>query len=136
MKLAIPFTLIAMTLSLLHVAAAAGAELPDGIYANFKTNKGEIVVRLFYKRTPMTVGNFVGLAEGAMAWKDQTGKEKKSKYYDGLIFHRVINDFMDRLQPPDLCSAKTIPPCTQCRLSRGGEDESHTVVRRQLVHDI
>ena len=85
--------LIAIMISLFNIAAS-GAELPDGIYAKFDTSKGEIVARLFFKRTPMTVGNFVGLAEGTMPWTDQGGKEKKSAFYDGLIFHRVIADFM------------------------------------------
>lgn len=85
---------IAAMISILHIAAAAGAELPDGIYANFDTSKGEIVVRLFHKKAPMTVGNFVGLAEGSMPWRDQSGKEQKSAFYDGLVFHRVIADFM------------------------------------------
>ena len=76
-----------------HIAAT-GAELPDGLYAKFETSKGEILVRLFYKRVPMTVGNFVGLAEGTITWKAGSGKEKKSAFYDGLIFHRVIADFM------------------------------------------
>lgn len=80
--------------SILLTSAAAGAELPDGIYAKFDTSKGEILVKLFYERTPMTVGNFVGLAEGTMPWRNQDGKEKTSKFYDGLIFHRVIADFM------------------------------------------
>ncbi len=86
--------LAAIMFTFLFAAAATGAELPDGIYAKFETNKGEILAKLFYKRTPMTVGNFVGLAEGDMPWRDESGKEQKSKYYDGLIFHRVIKDFM------------------------------------------
>lgn len=81
--------------------AASGAELPDGIYAKFDTSKGEIVARLFFKRTPMTVGNFVGLAEGTMPWKNEGGKEKKSAFFDGLVFHRVIPDFMVQGGCPD-----------------------------------
>jgi cyclophilin family peptidyl-prolyl cis-trans isomerase len=80
--------------TLYATASAAGGAQPDGLYANFETNKGTILVRLFYDKTPMTVGNFVGLAEGKLPWRDQAGKEKTSHYYDGLIFHRVIPDFM------------------------------------------
>lgn len=70
-------------------------DLPDGLYAVMKTNKGEIVLQLFYQRVPNTVANFVGLGEGSKAWQDPiTKKSKKSKYYDGLTFHRVIADFM------------------------------------------
>ena len=69
--------------------------LPDGLYAQMKTSKGEIVLRLFYQRVPVTVANFVGLAEGSKEWKDPvSGKTKKTRYFDGLSFHRVIKDFM------------------------------------------
>jgi len=80
--------------TLLAAPAGGGAAQPDGLYAHFETSKGKIVARLFFDRTPLTVGNFVGLAEGALPWKDTSGGTKKSKFYDGLIFHRVIPDFM------------------------------------------
>lgn len=70
-------------------------ELAEGLYAEMKTNKGTIVLKLFYEKVPNTVANFVGLAEGTREWNDPITKtSKKSKYYDGLTFHRVINDFM------------------------------------------
>ncbi len=69
--------------------------LAEGLYAKMETSKGEIVLRLFYRRAPLTVANFVGLAEGSKEWKDPvTGKAKKTRYYNGLSFHRVIADFM------------------------------------------
>ena len=69
--------------------------LPDGLYAQMKTSKGDIVLRLFYQRTPVTVSNFVGLAEATKEWKDPvTGKRNKTRFYDGLSFHRVIKNFM------------------------------------------
>lgn len=65
--------------------------MQDGIYANFNTSKGKIVVQLTHDKTPGTVGNFVALAEGK---KDNSVKAKGTPYYDGLTFHRVIPDFM------------------------------------------
>ena len=74
---------------------ASAVSLVDGLYAKMQTSKGEIILRLFYKLAPLTVANFVGLAEGKKEWKDPvTGKTRKTRYYDGLSFHRVINDFM------------------------------------------
>ncbi len=67
----------------------------DGIYAVFDTTQGKIVCRLFAKETPKTVANFVGLAEGTKQWLDpRTGKPTNARLYDGLIFHRVIPNFM------------------------------------------
>ena len=60
----------------------------EGVFAVLTTEKGEIVLNLFYKETPMTVTNFVGLAEGTL--KAANGKP----FYDGLKFHRVIANFM------------------------------------------
>ena len=60
----------------------------DGVFAVLETEKGQIILNLFYKETPMTVTNFVGLAEGTL------DAAKGKPFYDGLKFHRVINDFM------------------------------------------
>jgi peptidyl-prolyl cis-trans isomerase A (cyclophilin A) len=60
-----------------------------------KTNKGDIHLELFSDIAPNTVANFVGLANGTKEWTDpNTGEKVKRPYYDGLIFHRVIKDFM------------------------------------------
>lgn len=61
------------------------------MYAKFKTSKGDILVQLEYEKTPLTVANFVGLAEGSIK-NDKKGEGEP--YYDGLKFHRVISDFM------------------------------------------
>lgn len=65
--------------------------MQDGLYAKFNTSKGSILVNLEYKKTPGTVGNFVGLAEGNI--ENQAIPQGKP-YYNGLKFHRVIADFM------------------------------------------
>ncbi|MBL8136404.1 MAG: peptidylprolyl isomerase [Acidobacteria bacterium] len=69
--------------------------MTSGLYARFATSAGTFVVRLFEKDTPKTVANFVGLAEGTKAWKDPvTGESRSTPFYNGLVFHRVIADFM------------------------------------------
>ena len=70
----------------------AKSKLKDGLYAKFDTAQGEIICLLEFEKTPLTVTNFVGLAEGT---KDLGGgKATGERYYDGLKFHRVIPDFM------------------------------------------
>ena len=63
----------------------------NGIYARLNTSKGTILIELTYQQTPGTVANFVGLAEGT---QKNEHKKEGTPYYDGLIFHRVIVDFM------------------------------------------
>jgi peptidylprolyl isomerase len=73
--------------------AMASETLQDGLYAKFDTTKGEILSTLEFEKTPLTVTNFVGLAEGT---KELGGgaKMKGDHFYDGLTFHRVIPEFM------------------------------------------
>ena len=76
----------------LMVGMAVAAE---GLSAKFETTEGVIVVKLFDKESPKTVANFVGLADGTKEWTDPKSRQKvKRPFYDGLIFHRVIPDFM------------------------------------------
>ncbi len=66
-----------------------------GTYARFDTTEGTFTIRLFDKEAPNTVANFVGLAEGTKEWRDPaSGERRKQPFYDGIIFHRVINGFM------------------------------------------
>lgn len=67
-------------------------DLEDGLYAEFVTNKGTMVAKLFYDKVPVTVANFVALAEGTHP--DVSEDFKGKRYYDSLTFHRVINKFM------------------------------------------
>ena len=61
--------------------------------ATLHTNRGDIVINLFPNHAPKTVDNFVGLAEGTKDYTDDAGRSGE-KFYDGLIFHRVIDGFM------------------------------------------
>ncbi|MFC5195529.1 peptidylprolyl isomerase [Bizionia hallyeonensis] len=67
-------------------------DLEDGLYAEFVTNKGTMVTKLFYDKVPVTVANFVALAEGTHPNVSDAYKGKR--YYDSLTFHRVIDKFM------------------------------------------
>lgn len=67
-------------------------DLEDGVYAEFVTNKDTMVAKLFYKQAPVTVANFVALAEGIHPLVSEEYKNKK--YYNGTTFHRVIDGFM------------------------------------------
>lgn len=67
-------------------------DLEDGLYAEFVTNKGTMVAKLYHEKAPVTVANFVALAEGNHPMVADSFKGKK--YYDGIIFHRVIDKFM------------------------------------------
>ncbi|MCB0444992.1 MAG: peptidylprolyl isomerase, partial [Gelidibacter sp.] len=67
-------------------------DLKDGLYAEIVTNNGTMVLELEYKKAPVTVANFVSLAEGTNTLVDSAYLGKK--YYNGLTFHRIIDEFM------------------------------------------
>lgn len=81
-----------LTLVMLSSCKNEHNNLPDGLYAEITTNKGTIIVKLNFEKAPITVANFVSLAEGKNTF---TSKECEGKpFYDGLKFHRVIPEFM------------------------------------------
>lgn len=74
-------------------AFAEEKKMKDGLYAKIVTAKGDILLRLYYNKTPLTVINFVGLAEGSLHLGGSS-KQTGTAFYNGLTFHRVIPNFM------------------------------------------
>jgi peptidyl-prolyl cis-trans isomerase A (cyclophilin A) len=69
--------------------------LPAGLYAHFATSEGTFVARLFEDEAPKTVATFAGLADGSLEWQDPVTRQPiRRPFYDGLIFHRVIDGFV------------------------------------------
>jgi peptidyl-prolyl cis-trans isomerase A (cyclophilin A) len=65
------------------------------LYAHFTTSEGNFTVRLFDAEAPNTVANFTGLADGSKQWTDpRSGRKVNAPYFDGTVFHRVIDGFM------------------------------------------
>lgn len=79
----------------LFAQGQAESKKAPGLYAEFDTTRGKFVCKLFPEEAPKTVANFTGLAEGTKEFTDPvSGNKTKKAFYDGLIFHRVLPDFM------------------------------------------
>ena len=85
-------SLVALFYSCNTTPTAPPVKLGDGLYAEIETNKGKIILQLEFQKTPLTVANFVTLAEGKNDMVE--AKYKGKPFYDGLKWHRVIKDFM------------------------------------------
>jgi peptidyl-prolyl cis-trans isomerase A (cyclophilin A) len=71
------------------------------LYATLRTNMGDIEVELFEREAPRTVANFVALALGGLEWKKPSGEKTTAPLYKGVLFHRVIPDFMVQCGDPE-----------------------------------
>jgi peptidyl-prolyl cis-trans isomerase A (cyclophilin A) len=92
---AVALVLVAFSFKVRAEKNAKKEEKGKEMIAVFETNMGTFKAKLFADKTPKTVENFVGLAEGTKEWTDtKTGQKVKRAFYDGLIFHRVIPNFM------------------------------------------
>ncbi len=68
---------------------------PDGLYVVIETTFGTLACRLEFERAPVTVGSFIGLAEGRIPFRDPSSQKLVTRrFYDGLKFHRVVRDFV------------------------------------------
>lgn len=91
------FVAVLLTTAVLSGCAENYPDLEDGLYAELETSKGTILIELAYEKVPTTVTNFVGLAEGTIDSNQPAGEP----FYDGLIFHRVVEDFVVQTGDPE-----------------------------------
>jgi peptidyl-prolyl cis-trans isomerase A (cyclophilin A) len=85
--------LIVLALMLAFAQRASPQSKKPGTYARFDTSMGSFECELFEKQTPVAVANFTGLAQGTKEWLTPKGEMLKRPFYDGLVFHRVIQGF-------------------------------------------
>ena len=86
------FIIFFLACSMIFACNIKNKDLGDGLYAEFNTSMGTMLIKLTYEKTPVTVANFIALAEGRHP--KVSDDFKGIKYYDGTIFHRVIDNFM------------------------------------------
>jgi peptidylprolyl isomerase len=94
-----------------HSQSSADGALPDGLYAAIQTTHGELTCRLEYEKVPLTVANFVGLAEGTIGNEVKPAGEP---YFDDIVFHRVVPNFMVQVGDPN-----TLPDGNPADIGRG-----------------
>lgn len=86
---------LTMIVALVTALTACAQDSNTKLLAHFETSMGNFTAELNEKEAPGTVANFAGLADGTKEWTDpKTGSKEKKPYYDGLTFHRIIDDFM------------------------------------------
>ncbi|WP_397446609.1 peptidylprolyl isomerase [Polaribacter sp. R77954] len=86
------------TLTVIGCTSARYKDLNEGLYAEIQTNKGDILVELYTDAAPMTVANFVSLADGTNTKVPDS--IRTNKFYDGIRFHRVVNNFVIQAGDP------------------------------------
>ena len=91
--------LLLVVIASLYSCKEDNSNLPDGLYAKIETNKGDIIVKLDFEKAPITVANYVTLAEGKNEFITNDNL-KNRPFFDGLKFHRVIKDFMIQTGDP------------------------------------
>jgi peptidylprolyl isomerase len=79
-----------LCMSLVFSCSGSRSDLEDGLYAEMKTDRGVILIKLEYEKTPLTVASFIGLAEGTIHFENG----KTERFFDGLSFYRVVEDFV------------------------------------------
>ncbi len=79
-----------LCMSLMFSCSGSRSDLEDGLYAEMKTDRGDILLELEYEKTPLTVASFVGLAEGTIHFENSEAE----RFFDGLSFYRVVEDFV------------------------------------------
>jgi peptidyl-prolyl cis-trans isomerase A (cyclophilin A) len=94
-------TLLALMMAACAIAQKPAKPLKNGIYANFKTEFGDIKAILFEKETPHAVGLFVNLAQGIQPFRDTDGKSIKKRFYDNTVFFRIVPDDAVQAGSPD-----------------------------------
>lgn len=96
------FLFLTLTFAALLAGAARAVPAADGLYATFDTTQGVYTLELFFEEVPVTVANFVGLAEGSRAWVDfETGEVSNEPFYDGLKIPRAEPGFVIQMGSPD-----------------------------------
>ena len=122
----------ALVLLMASCKTSQRADLGDGLFADIKTSHGDIIVKLEHEKTPVTVANFISLAEGNNPFVSEQFKGKK--YYDGLTFHRVIPNFVVQGGCPDGTGAGGPGYSIDCELD--GDNQYHDRGVLSMAHAV